>query len=82
MRWKKQDQFAAKETKKFIVTVRDVWRIPDEDIKIIKEQTEKLTDFLKDTPYGKYATAQGKTILDILTGITKLQAELEILACP
>jgi hypothetical protein len=73
----KQEQFAAKESKKFIIKVKDVWRISDQDIKFTKDQTEKLVALLKDSPFGKYAATQGAAILDILAGITKLQTELE-----
>ncbi len=73
----KQDQFAAKETKKFMITVKDVWRVSDQDIKFTKDQTEKLMDLLKESSFGKYAAEQGKTILDILSGISKLQEELK-----
>ena len=73
----KQDQFGAKETKKYIITVKDVWRVPDQDISFTKFQTEKLVDLLKETSFGKYAAAQGTIILDILSGITQSQTELE-----
>lgn len=73
----KQDQFAAKETKKFIITVRDIWRISDQDIKFTQDQTEKLMVLLKDSPFGKYVEDQGKIIVDILSGISKLQQELD-----
>ena len=73
----KQEQFAAKETKKFIITVKDVWRISNQDINFVKDQTERLVDLLSTSPFGKYVAAQGANILDILSGITKSQAELE-----
>lgn len=73
----KQDQFAAKETKEFIVTVRDIWRISEQDIKFTRDQTERIVDLLKETPFGKYSEDQGKIIFDILSGITQLQKELE-----
>ena len=73
----KQDQFAAKESKKYMITVKDVWRVSDQEIKFTKEQTERLMDLLKDSPFGKYCAAQGSQILEILSGITKLQAELD-----
>ncbi len=73
----KEDQFAAQETKKYIITIRDIWRIPNEEIKFHQEQTEKLLELFKGTSFEKYAAEQGKMILDILSGISKLQAELD-----
>lgn len=72
----KEDQFAALETKKYVITIRDIWRIPEEEIFFHREQTQKLLGLFKETPFEKYAEAQGKVILDILSGISKLQAEL------
>ena len=73
----KQDQFASKETKEFIITVRDIWRISEQDIKFTRDQTQKIVDLLKETSFGKYSEDQGKIIFDILSGITQLQTELE-----
>lgn len=73
----KEDQFGAQEIKKYIITIRDVWRISDAEIKFHREQTEKLLELFKDSSFGKYANEQGKMIFDILSGITKLQAELD-----
>jgi hypothetical protein len=73
----KEDQFAAQETKKYIITIRDIWRIPEEEIAFNKDQTQKLLVLFKETPYEKYAEDQGRVILDILSGISKLQVELD-----
>lgn len=72
----KEDQFAAHETKKYMITLRDIWRIPEIDINFAQQQTEKLLGLFKGTSFEKYAEEQGKMILDILSGITKLQTEL------
>jgi len=73
----KEDQFAAKETKKYIITIRDIWRIPGEELVFHKEQTQKLQEFFKGSSFEKYAEEQGGAILDILSGISKLQTELD-----
>jgi hypothetical protein len=73
----KEDQFAAKESKKYIITIRDVWRISEGEIKFHQEQTEKLLELFKGSSFEKYAEEQGKVILDILSGILKLQTELD-----
>ncbi|MDD3295338.1 MAG: hypothetical protein PHG20_11700 [Geobacteraceae bacterium] len=73
----KQDQFSANETKKYIITIRDIWRIPDDEIKFTGEQAKKLADFFRGSSFSKYAEDQGKMVQDILAGISKVQAELE-----
>ena len=73
----KEDQFAASETKKYVITIRDIWRIPEEQIVFNREQTQKLLELFKETPYERYAEEQGKVILGILSGISKLQVELD-----
>lgn len=73
----KEDQFEAHEKKQYLITIRDVWRVPDIEIKSHQEQTKKFLEFFKDSPYEKYAGEQGRSILDILSAISKLQAELE-----
>lgn len=73
----KEDQFAGHETKKYIITIRDIWRIPESEIKFTQGQTEKLLELFKGSPFEKYAAEQGRMIFDILSGISKLQAELE-----
>ena len=73
----KEDQFAARETKKYIITIRDIWRIPEEEIAFSREQTQTLLGLFKGTSFEKYAEEQGRVILDTLSGISKLQAELD-----
>lgn len=73
----KEDQFLARETKKYIITLRNIWRVPDPDIKFAREQTEKLLALFKGSAFEKYAEEHGKVILDILTEITNSQAELD-----
>jgi hypothetical protein len=73
----KEDQFAPKETKKYIITIRDIWRIPEEEIDFNRKQTEQLVQLFQETPFEKFAEDQASVILDILSGISKLQAELD-----
>ncbi len=72
----REDQFAAQEKKTYVITVRDIWRVSDEEIRYHREQTEQLVTFFEGTPFEKYAADQGAMILDILDGITQLQMEL------
>lgn len=73
----KQDQFSARETKKYIITIRDIWHISEDEIKFSGEQTRRLIDLFKDSSFSKYAEDQGNMVLDILAGISKVQEELE-----
>lgn len=72
----KKEKFGAKENKKYIITVKNKWKIPDEDIRFYKEQTEKLMTLFRDTSFSKYADDQGKIILDMLSEVSRLQQEV------
>jgi len=73
----KEDQFAARESKKYVITIRDIWRISEDEIALNREQTQRLVGLFKETPFEKYAEEQGSAILDILDRVAKLQAELD-----
>lgn len=72
----KEDSFAPKETKKYLITLRDVWYIPQADLNFLKKQAGKLLNLFKDTPYEKYADQQGKFIYETLGKIKELQEEV------
>lgn len=72
----KNEEFAARENKKYIITLRDVWRVPDADIDFAEEQTNRLAELFKGSSYEKYAASQGDTILEMLKSIKQLQNEL------
>ncbi len=72
----KEDSFAPKETKKYQITLRDVWYIPQADLDFLKKQSEKLLALFKETPYEKYSLQQGKFIYETLDSIKLLQEEV------
>lgn len=72
----KVDQFDAKESKKYVITIRDIWVIPDEELAFLKRQTEKLMPLFSGTPFTKYAQEQGDAIQKMLGEVGQLQAEV------
>lgn len=72
----KQESFGPKENKKYTIVIKDIWRVPEQDIRYYKEQTAKLFTFFNDTPYMKYAQEQVAGITKMLAEITQLQEEV------
>lgn len=72
----KEDNFTAKEIKKYQITLRDIWYIPQGDLDFLRKQAEKLVVLFKETPYEKYADQQCAFIFDSLDKIKQLQDEV------
>ena len=72
----RQESFGPKENKKYTIVLKDIWRVPDQDIRYYKELTAKLYTFFDDTPYMKYAQEQVNGITRMLAEITQLQEEV------
>jgi hypothetical protein len=72
----KREMFDAKQNKKYTIVLKDIWRIPEQDINYYKEQTTKLYKFFEDTPYLKYAKEQMDAIMRMLGEIVQLQGEV------
>lgn len=72
----KEDNFTAKETKKYQITLRDIWYIPQADLDFLRKQAEKLMVLFKETPYEKYANQQCGFIFESLGKIKELQDEV------
>lgn len=72
----KQESFGPKENKKYTIVIKDIWRIPDQDIRYYQEQTSKLYNFFDGTPFMKYAQEQVNGIKKMLAEITLLQEEV------
>ncbi len=72
----KQESFGPRENKKYTIVIKDIWRVPDQDLQYYREQTAKLAKFFEDTPFMKYAQKQVKEITTILAEITQLQEEV------
>src|SRR3989338_2029466 len=72
----KEDNFAAKEVKRYQITLRDIWYIPQGDLDFLRKQAEKLVVLFKETPYEKYADQQCAFIFESLDKIKQLQDEV------
>ncbi|HNX69501.1 MAG TPA: hypothetical protein PKI45_08465 [Candidatus Omnitrophota bacterium] len=72
----KEDQFAAKELKRYTITIKDIWHISEEELKFYKEQTEKLLDLFRGSSFSSFAENQSKAIFDSLSQIGSLQEEI------
>lgn len=72
----KEDNFTAKEVKKYQITLRDIWCIPQGDLDFLRKQAEKLVVLFKETPYEKYADQQCSFIFESLDKIKELQDEV------
>lgn len=67
--------FLPNESKSFVIEVKDIWRIPQERIKTLKQHTEKLVDMLKGSEYQKPAMFLGTTIIQNLDKILEIQTK-------
>jgi len=72
----KQESFGPKENKKYTIVLKDIWRVPDQDIRYYRDLIAKLYSFFDDTPYMKYAQEQVSAITRMLGEITQLQEEV------
>jgi len=66
------------ESKKFVVTVKDVWAIPAKQIDILKEHTNKLLEFLAQTEYKSMAQSLTENILAGLNDILNSQEDKNV----
>ena len=64
----------AGEARDFVVTVNDVWVIPEEQIRILKGHAEKLISLIKGSPYEGPAKYLGNRILLDLDNILTVQS--------
>lgn len=73
----KQDTFAAKEEKKYAITLRDVWYIPENELDFLRIETDKLSKVFEATPYSLYAKERTDFIYKALEDIIALQKEVQ-----
>ena len=66
------------ESKKYIITVKDVWSIPVKQIDILKEHTNKLLDFLAQTEYKNMAKSLADKIIFDLNDILNSQKDQNV----
>jgi hypothetical protein len=72
----KQDDFGAKEVKKYSITLRDIWHIPQDELNWLREQTQKVLEVFQNSAYIAFAHEGAAYINTILTEIEELQAGL------
>lgn len=72
----KKEKFDGNESKKYVITVKNKWRIPESEILFYKDQTEKLIMLFRETSFEAYGDEQGKMILEMLSEISQLQQEV------
>jgi len=64
---------APSEKKEFIIEVKDVWRIPERLIEILKAHTEKLSSILASSEYKEFAKSLNDKIISELDNIKTVQ---------
>ncbi len=72
----KQDTLAPNEKKKYELTLRDVWYIPDEKLGLMKKQIETLTGHFKGSNYEAFAMQQIAIVTGSISEIKVLQDEV------
>ncbi len=72
----KLDKFQGKESKKYEIEIKDIWYIPDSELKFLKEQTEKGVGHFKGTEFENYAKEIANSIFGSLDSIMALQDEV------
>ena len=71
--YKNDISLAPQEKKEFVVGVKDVWVIPEEQIQTLKAHAIKLMDMLKDSEYREPAGFLGNKIVGELDNIIAIQ---------
>lgn len=66
-------ELAPEEKKEYIVEVKDIWAIPEDAIKILREHAERLVSSLAESEYKDTAAAMGNKIISGLDGILAVQ---------
>lgn len=72
----KEDTLGGKEVKKYTITLRDIWYIPQPKLDFLKNQTEKLVALFGGSPYMNFAKQRADYVLTTLNEIKQLQDEL------
>lgn len=72
----KSDEFAPLEVKQYTIVIRDIWYIPGNELSLLREQTQKLTELFKETPYETYATQGTDWVINTIDEIQQLQTDL------
>jgi hypothetical protein len=69
----KQESFAPKEVKKFTITIRNIWHIPQNELDFMKEQTDRLMENIEGSAFEGYARQNAESIYELLKQIQEQQ---------
>lgn len=76
--YKDDIRLAPHEEKEFILSIKDVWRIPEERIEVLRLHAEKLMNMLKKSEYKELSASLFNKISDDLNNIEALQEKTDI----
>ena len=72
----KQDDFGAKEVKKYTIVLRDIWYIPQDELIRLREQTQKVLEVFQKSAYVAFAQEGADYINSNVLEIEESQASL------
>ncbi len=72
----REDTLGPNETKKYEISIRDIWYIPQREIDFLKSELEKLVPLFIKSPFEEFALKQKEFVIKSLTAIEALQAEV------
>lgn len=73
----KEDEFGPKEKRKYEIVVKDVWYIPEEELKYLQKQTDTLSKYFNGTSYEEFVKQSSGFVKQSLDEIRKLQEEVK-----
>jgi len=73
----KEDEFGPKEKKKYEITIKDVWYIPEEELDYLKKQTDTLVKYFTGSSYDEFAKQSSGFADETLSAIRALQEDVK-----
>jgi len=73
----KEEDFGGKEKKRYEITIRDLWYIPDEELKYLVTQSETMVKYFQKSPYEEFSKQSLEFIKEGVETIRKLQEEVK-----
>ncbi len=72
----REDTLGPNEVKKYEITIRDIWYIPQSELDFLKNELEKLVPLFVKSPYEEFSIKQKAIVLKAIQAIEALQAEV------
>jgi hypothetical protein len=72
----RQDMLAPREVRRYQVSLRDIWYIPQTELDFIKTESSRLVMLFKKSPFEDFSVKQGDLILKTVQSIETSQAEV------